>query len=77
MNARKLAHAIRLQAEALRLQAEALEEDGNDPEIPDGSKAPPKRKIRRVRTFPPPPPGMVVPTELERMRARKALARQG
>lgn len=77
MNARKLAHAIRLQAEALRLQAEALEEDGNDPEIPDGSKAPPKRKIRRVRTFPPPPAGMVVPTELERMRARKALAREG
>lgn len=76
MNARKLAHAIRLQAEALRLQAEALEEDpGNDPEILDSSKAPPKRKIRRVRTFPPPPAGMVVPTELERMRARKALAR--
>lgn len=67
MNARKIAQALRLLAEAF--------EEGNDPGIPDSSSPPPKRKTRRVHTFPPPPAGMVVPTEMERMRARRALAR--
>lgn len=69
MNARKIAQALRLLAEAF--------EEGNDPGISDSSTPSPKPpKVRRVRTFPPPAPGLV-PSEIDRMRARRALAREG